>query len=217
MSHVAAVTGLAIEAAIARRVGLLAGSSGAIPKAAGDLAERFARSGARALVSFGVAGALAPGLRPGSVVLADSILAGGDRLPCAPDWLDRAKARLPAAWVGTVLGSEHIVATRAEKRTCAASGAVAVDMESGAVARAASDYGLPLLVLRTIVDGAEDEIPPAAAAALQPGRGAFEFLSAVGRRPAAIALLIGLTWRMGVALYALERASRRLGPDLALG
>lgn len=124
--------------------------------------------------------------------------------------------RLPGARIGAVLGSGHIVATRAEKQQCAASGAVAVDMESGPVARVTADYGLPLLVLRTIVDGAEDEIPPAAAAALRPGQGAAAFLAAVGRHPAGIAPLVGLAWRMGIALRALDRAARRLGPDLAL-
>jgi adenosylhomocysteine nucleosidase len=213
---VAAITGLAVEASIARRAGLVAASCGAAPAVARDLAEEFARSGARALVSFGVAGALAPALRPGSIVLADSVLVGEDRIPCASDWLAKARTRLPAARIGTILGSDRIVATRAEKRICAISGAVAVDMESGAVARVAADYGLPLLVLRTIVDGAEDEIPPAAAEALRPGQGAVAFLSAIGRHPASVASLIGLAWRMGIAMRALDRATRRLGPDLAL-
>lgn len=216
MNQVAAVTGLAVEAAIARRTGLLAGSCGAAPEAARDLAEQFARSGANALVSFGVAGALAPGLRPGSVLLADSVLVGRTRIPCAPDWLAKAAARLPAVRVGTILGSDRVVGTRTEKRQCAALGAVAVDMESGAVAQVASAHGMPFLALRTIVDAVEDEIPAAAAAALQPGRGGIAFLSAIGRKPASVAPLIGLARRMGIALYALDRANRRLGPDLAL-
>lgn len=216
MSPVAAVTGLAVEASIARRTGLIAASCGSAPGVARDLAEQFAHSGARALVSFGVAGALASALRPGSVVLADSVLLAETRLPCAADWLIRARTRLPSAHIGGILGSDHIVATRAEKRAHALSGAVAVDMESGAVARVAADYGLPLLVLRTIVDGSEDEIPPAAAEALRPGQGAVAFLSAIGRHPASIAPLIGLAWRMGLAMYALDRAARRLGPDLTL-
>ena len=216
MSRAAAVTGLRVEAAIARRAGLVAGASGAVPSKARELAETFVRSGASALVSFGVAGALEPALRPGSIVLADAVITDEAWIACDPDWLARISDRLPGARIGPVLGSARIIGTCAEKQASRATGALAVDMESGAVAQVASAYRLPLLVVRTIVDGAADEIPAAAAAALQPGQGATAFLAGLARQPAAMFPLIGLAWRMVFALRALNRTSRALGPDLAL-
>lgn len=212
---VAAIAGLAAEAAAARRAGVALAAAGVGPQAAGALARQFAAGGATGLVSFGVAGALAPGLAPGTLILGDAVIgADAARYPCDLAWLARAAGGLPQARVGLVAASERIVAGRHDKAVLAASGAIAVDMESGTVARVAREYGLPFLVLRAVADRAEDEIPEAAAAALLSGGAAFAI--ALARRPAVLPVLVRLGWHTAVALRALGRAAERLGPDLAL-
>ncbi len=67
----------------------------------------------------------------------------GDRKPCS-------RLREPAC----------SVAAKATLR--AASGALAIDMESAAVAEAAAEAGVPFLVLRVIADPADRAIPPVA-------------------------------------------------------
>jgi hopanoid-associated phosphorylase len=215
VSGVAAIAGLTAEAAVARRAGIAMAASGVGPEAAAVLARQFARAGARGLVSFGIAGGLSPDLKPGALILGDAVIAGEGRYPCDPTWLAQARARLPAALVGPVAASDSVVGTRAEKRALAEGGAIAVDMESGAVAAAAREFGLPFLVLRAVADRADDEIPAAAAAALLPGQGARAFALALLRRPQAVPALVRLGWRTGIGLRALSRAVRALGPDLA--
>lgn len=215
MSGVAAIAGLTAEAAVARRAGVEMAASGVGPRAAAALARQFANEGARGLVSFGIAGGLSPDLRPGALILGDAVVVGEGRYACDAAWLARARARLPAARVGAVAASERIVDTRAEKRALAAGGALAVDMESGAVAAVAREFGLPFLVLRAVADRADDEIPAAAAAALLPGQSARAFTLTLLRRPQAVPALVRLGWRSGAGLRALSRAARTLGADLA--
>ena len=52
---------------------------------AADLEAAIA-GGARRLLSFGVAGALAPGLRPGDLVVAEGVIDGGERIECDAVW-----------------------------------------------------------------------------------------------------------------------------------
>src|SRR5690349_24700196 len=100
-----AVTGLAAEAAIARRAGLAAvcgGGDRAVTEAA---IARAIADGAEALLSFGIAGALAPGLRSGTIVIADRVAGISARpLPLAV-----------AGLRGTVAGAAAPVALASEK------------------------------------------------------------------------------------------------------
>jgi len=55
-----------------------------------------------------------------------------------------------------------VPASAADKRAAfLQSGAVAVDMESYAIAAVAEAHGLPFIAIRAIVDAAADEVPPA--------------------------------------------------------
>ena len=59
-------------------------------------------------------------------------------------------------------GATRIVATQADKaRAWIDTGALAVDLESAVVARAAAAAGIPFLVLRAIADPATRHLPPA--------------------------------------------------------
>ncbi len=107
----------------------------------------------RTLLSFGLVGGLDPALRArhGSAPLGH---------PLAEAEIFQADPALSSANLGQghpepLLDMPTIVVTREEKaRLFAATGAVACDMESGAVARVAARHGLPFAVLRAICDPA---------------------------------------------------------------
>ena len=179
------VTGLAAEARIAARLGRAraGGGTGAGAEAA---AEGLVRDGASALVSFGLCGGLDPALRPGAIVIAERVLAGGGSYD-ADVALAAALGGLTALLVAAEPG---VVTSAAAKRALfAQTGAVAVDLESGAVARVAARHGLPFAVLRAVCDPAEMTLPRLALAALdadgriRPGRVAWALLRAPGDLP----------------------------------
>jgi hypothetical protein len=108
------ITGLAVEAriAIGAHVGMLVGA-GRGDRLAADLEAAITR-GARHLLSFGVAGALAPQLQAGDLVIAEGLQDGARRLPCDPSWRAAMGARLqnlPPPWgdarFGPALGDEE--------------------------------------------------------------------------------------------------------------
>ena len=130
-------------------------------------------TGAGALVSFGIAGALAPDLKPGDLILADAVIApDGRRMATDPGWRERLRQRVGtdrAMTVAPVAGQDHLARTAADKRSLfSATRAAAVDMESHGVAAAAQASRLPLLVLRAVADPAGRTIPSAAVGGLAP-------------------------------------------------
>lgn len=207
-------TGLAAEAKIARRAGLAAVvGAGDHRRTIAVVEEAAAR--AECLVSFGIAGALAPGLKPGDIVLSTEVVdddrrwRSGDRL--RPQIADLAQEL--GASEGPVLGARTIVATKADKRRAwQQTGAIAVDLESVVVARAAAALGIPFVVLRAIADPASRELPPAALVPLAgdgtPAIGAV--LVSVMRRPQQLPTLLAVTREVRRALQSL------VGPAHAL-
>lgn len=207
-------TGLAAEARVARAAGfpaLVGGGNHDRTTALVDLAvER-----AKCLVSFGVAGALAPGLRPGDVILSGDVIGDDSRWGPTAEFQERI---LDLAWrigafEGPVLGSRTILATEDAKRSAwRETGALAVDMESAVVARAAHTAGIPFLVLRAIADPAVRELPSAALIPLaENGTPALSrVLAEVLRRPRQIPTLLGLAREVRQALAALAAPARAL-------
>ncbi len=62
-----------------------------------------------------------------------------------------------------MLASDRVVVEARDKRLLwQSTGAAAVDLESGAVARVGAEHGLPVAVLRAICDPADRSLPPAA-------------------------------------------------------
>jgi adenosylhomocysteine nucleosidase len=205
------VVGLAAEARIAVRFGGLVHSGGGTPQGAELAAARLIGDGATALVSFGLAGGLDPALRPATVVIASDVLSDGER------WLvDRPlAARFGGVTGHTMLAGSTVIAEASAKRALwAATGAHAVDLESGAVARVARTYGLGFAVVRAICDPAERTLPPAALVALAPDGGIslLPVLQSVLRRPDQIPGLLGLARdavRARRALVGVAQSSNR--------
>jgi adenosylhomocysteine nucleosidase len=194
------VTGLAAEARLARPLGLVE-AGGGTPEGAEAAAGRLAARGAAGLISFGLAGGLDPSLRPGAVVVPVDVLEGARRYPT-----DVALSSRLGGAAGTLLAAGHVVTEAAAKAALfATTGASAVDLESGAVARVAARHGLPFAVLRAVCDPAGRTLPAAALVALDEG-GAIVVLRvalAVLRRPGQIPALIALARDAAAARRAL--------------
>jgi adenosylhomocysteine nucleosidase len=219
------VTGLAAEAkliekAFARRrqgnPGLACDGPG--PERAGAAAARLARDGATLLVSFGICGGLAPELRPGDLVLAETVVSGdGARHHASVAQRPALEARLADLGLriaaGPLLGQDRPLAGAADKGArFAASGALAVDMESHGVARAARAADLEFLVVRAVADPAERSLPRAALKAIGPD-GRVKLLSAVSAmylRPWESPALVRLAYETRLAFDTLERVAARL-------
>ena len=188
--------------------------SGIGPQAASRAARSLADGGATALVSWGVAGGLDPALRPGSILLPTAVIADdGARYPTATVWRERQFALLaPPLEVacGELLSRASALGDAAAKALAfRTTGAVAVDMESIAIASVAAERGLPLLVLRVIVDAAADELPRAVIAASVGGELRLGRLAAgLLRSPSELASLWRLARRFRTARGSLGRIAR---------
>ncbi|HET9926396.1 MAG TPA: hypothetical protein VFS98_19935 [Methylomirabilota bacterium] len=114
------------------------------------------------VVSAGVCGALAPDLQSGDLVLPESVLGpAAQRLNVTPTAYARAIALAPTARRGTMATSRDVVATAEAKAALfAATGAVAVDMESSVILAHAATAGCPILVVRGVSDTARESLPP---------------------------------------------------------
>jgi adenosylhomocysteine nucleosidase len=126
--------------------------------------------GAELVIGTGVVGALSSGLKPGDLVLSDRIMTiDGDgqvaeRVIAVNDSHLRAVGRsLTSAGVaystGAILTSHRVLATGAEKRRAKEStGAIAVDMETAAIAAEAAARGLPFVAIRAVLDEVDDDV-----------------------------------------------------------
>jgi adenosylhomocysteine nucleosidase len=218
------VTGFGFEASCLRRnvpsperfpVAL----SGGDPLQALAESRRLIAEGAVGLLSFGTAGALAPALAAGDVVVATSVVGdSGGAIAAEPAWCDMlaaaASAHRLAPHLGIIRAVQQPVTSAAEKSALyRATRGLGIDLESGAVARAARDAGLPFAVVRVIVDPAMREVPPAALAAVAPG-GRIDYAGlarALWREPGQIAGLLTLARDAAIARRGLGRAAALLG------
>ncbi|BDH13686.1 1-hydroxy-2-methyl-2-butenyl 4-diphosphate reductase [Streptomyces hygroscopicus] len=134
------------------------------------------------VVASGFCAGLAPGMRPGDVVVAE---ATRDHHADAPETLCRDNGPLLRALrqrgltvhSGLLRGSDHVV-RGAERAALHASGAVAVDMESAATLRAARRAGSrPVAAVRVVVDAPEHEL--VRIATVRGGISAFRVLRSV--------------------------------------
>jgi adenosylhomocysteine nucleosidase len=209
-SSIGVVVGMRSEARMARRLGFRIAIGGGTRNGAEAAARRLVAEGSLALVSFGLAGGLQPPLLSGKVMVPREILLRtGERFPTDPS----LSARLGGVTPHAILGGDHIVgAPKDKRRLWKLTGAAAVDLESGAVAQVATEFGLPFAVLRVICDPASQRLPPAAVAALDQGGkvslGAM--LGSIARNPSQIVDLLRLAGHASIARAALARHVRKL-------
>lgn len=197
--------------------GSLLALSGIGYAAAAAAAQALVDAGVTALMSFGMAGGLDPELVPGSVVIPCELLSSdGERYAACRAWREQvagAVGHVRAVAEGNLLSSAHALETPAEKAAAFRnSGAVAVDMESAAVAQIAARLNLPFIAVRVIVDSAADALPRAVVAASRSGRVRFaRLIGGLILAPREIAAMVRLAQRHRIAMHSL----RAIGAHLA--
>lgn len=171
---------------------------------------------ATAVLSFGIAGGLAPGVATGALLVASAIWEAGETHAVDGGWTAALAARCEARQ-GVIAASGTLLASAADKAALhRASGALAVDMESGAAWRFAAARGLPFAALRAIADGPADVLPAAAAVGLNPdgSPAPWRVLGALLRRPAELPALLRLARASAAAHAVLRRALASAGSAL---
>jgi len=179
----------------------------------------------RLICSTGFCGGLVDGLGVGDAVLADTLLDGrpapAQPLRIEPPLVEKLAAALGARHVRHRVGpviSVHPAVTRCESKRAlaAASAAVAVDMESFALASNLDPRRTRLAVLRVVSDSVADELPPEVKDFLDSnGDVRLASVTAFGlRSPRNMKILWELKARSGQAAAALTAAWRALWPAL---
>ncbi len=119
------------------------------------------------LLSFGLAGGLAPEAAPGALIVARRVFDGHREYLADPVWRDLLLRLLPDASLGDFEGVDLPVTSPDSKRSLYQRRfALACDMESHAVAAAATRAGIPFAAVRAVADSVERAIPAAALAGL---------------------------------------------------
>jgi adenosylhomocysteine nucleosidase len=215
------ITGLKFEADIlragARRKGvaapLLASVSGNQDHAYEE-ARAMAKNGARALISFGIAGGLTERAPVGTLVLAESVFGEAkEPFPTDPAWRGRLSALLNPEvphHVAPLVSLPHGLHGEAEKRESnRATGAEAVDMESLGTAKAAREAEVPFLVVRAVSDGVTDQLPASVIPSMGPGGviRASVLAKEIAKNPAEFFHLAGFGFKTAKANATLRRVS----------
>jgi adenosylhomocysteine nucleosidase len=212
---VIALVGLAFEARIAGGPGVLVVCRG---RETADLLGLAIGAGGRSMISFGVAGGLAPDLIPGDCVVASAIIDYPAVRPTDSLWSRKLAEMIPDARHGPIMGANAVVSDPADKcKLHAFTRAVAVDMESHLVARLADAHGLAFAAVRVIIDPAHRAVPPAALLAMAPGGSTdvSAMLREILTRPSQVSPLMRLAADAIAARAALVRLRRTLGPSFS--
>ncbi|AJC23394.2 phosphorylase [Pandoraea pulmonicola] len=204
------VTGMPFEARIARGDGVHVVCAQNATLSA-ELEAAIAQHGARGLVSFGTAGGLIPGAKPGQWIIAHKVLdmpqaSSGEYVAHITHvthiaWAETLRRAMPGALRADLAGVTAPVVTADDKAALArASGAAAADMESHIVARVAQAHGLPFVAARVVIDPAERSLPPAALAGMR-ADGSADILGVLRS-------LAGNPWQLPALLRVGQDASR---------
>jgi adenosylhomocysteine nucleosidase len=216
--RIAVIAALALE-----RIGLDATPRGAVhidvqqsgpgPARARVAAHAAVAAGANALVAWGLAGGLVASVRPGDVVLPERGLARGEAgWRAEPRWhaaLERALGTAFRVHTGPLVSVAEVLASPLAKRAAAEScGAVAVDMESAAIAAVASGAGIPCVAVRVVADTSADTLPDDIG----------KWIDEAGRRrlrPLLGTIVAPAQWPTLLRLASRQRAARRTLAALA--
>ena len=137
--------------------GTLIKHSGVGAKPARLSALALLEDGATALISWGSAGGLWAGIPAGSLVLPETVFSS-DQTPFEVDtpWHERLHAMLKGhvdLFTQPLIESPSALRTPSEKAALfKQSGAIAVDMESAAIARTAMEACVPFMAIRVVVN-----------------------------------------------------------------
>ncbi len=218
------VVGLAFEARIAAGPGVRVICSGDGRNLAAKLTAAIADArqrvqGCPGIISFGVAGGLAPQLRPGTCVVGSAVVSGERRMPISAEWSQKLLHTIPEAIPGVLLGVPTPIAHPEEKRELyLKTGAIAVDMESHIVAAVGLAHELPVAAIRVITDPAKRALPASAVAAMRPNgtTNIGAMLRSVLRQPKELPALVQTALDARAARATLVRGRHLLGPAFTM-
>ncbi len=217
--HVVALVGLTFEARIATGPGVIVICRGT-RQGLEQSFDQAVKLGVRGIISFGVAGGLAPHLRPGDTIVASSIGDGlTQRLPDRV-WSQTVLKLIPGALHAPIVGVDTPVTDPAVKqRLHLDTGAVAVDMESHLVSRLGSDHELKFAAIRVVIDPADRRVPKAALAGMRLDGSASvtEMMRELISQPSQIPDLLQIARDAYTARAALSRHRKALGPGFGFG
>ena len=196
--------------------------SGVGERRAERAAQALVDAGAGALVSWGCAAGLDAELPAGGLCLPEFIATvDGQRWPTDSAWRHEVVEALGqrAVFGGVLAHASQVLTSSAAKRALAAkAGAEAADMESAAVARVAHRHGLPLLVVRSVVDPLGLTLPAVVADHVDESGHVplAPLLRGLLRRPGDVADLLRLASGFRSALASLRAVAACAGADLLL-
>lgn len=178
------------------------------------------RKGATALAGFGLTGGLHPGIKAGDLIVAEVVLEyegtsdpeilNAD-FPCSKLADETLTAEGMAVYRGKVITTRSPVSTLQEKKILYKQNqGLAVDMESGAIARAAKEANVPFFSLRAVCDPADRVVPLELFDCLK-DCGKIQLFALLGKllhKPSLVVDLLRLRKEYANALSVLKRAWR---------
>lgn len=193
--------------------------SGMGASAAQQAAQSLVDAGAKALVSWGCAGALRGDLAAGELILPSTVTnAQGQVYAVNSAWrAGLAKTLSHPTTDATLYTSEIPLSNAQAKARChQQTQAHAVDMESAGIAAIARAHGLSFLVVRAIADTAQCCVPPAAIQALSDSGDLqlWSLLKSLGKSPDQLSALLKLGRGFRMAQASLAQVVAGVGPRM---
>ena len=215
------MTGLAAEARVAAGPGVEVISGGGSAIRLEAALNRAVAGNISAIISFGIAGGLAPKLPPGRALVARMIITeSGEFFESNRAWSQRLSANLGEVPIVDIVGVDVPVTDQDKKRALYLNtGASAVDMESHVAARIAHAHRLPFAAVRVIADPAERHLPHAAVVGMGPD-GNFALgalLRSLLREPRQLPQLARTALDAGAAFAGLLRSRKLIAGGLGFG
>jgi hypothetical protein len=197
--------------------GIVAIAGGGVAARLEEKLDAAARAGAAGIVSYGLTGALAEGLKIGDWIVGSRIR-GAVEHECHIGWRDALAARLPGSRVGVFFADGRMIDTIAEKRALGVRhDALAVDMESHVAARVAQAHGLPLAIVRIVSDEVGHLLPHAITVSMRPD-GGFDrarMRASLAAAPEQMRDVVQTMAQFAIGFRGLRAGARKLGERLA--
>ena len=181
-------------------------------------AQKMAVSGCDALVSWGTAGALLPNIKPGSLIIPESIMTQEDEIiQTASTWRRQVVKELndcpDDVYLGRLSDSMQVLTSAKEKYAAREHGdSIAVDMESATIALVARQENVAFISIRAISDSAYMSIPESILSYTDPyGRVQIsQLIPAILKRPADIPKIVKLAMGYRSASRTLKWSGKKL-------
>jgi len=197
---------------------ILVAYSGAGMANAAKAAQTLMEKGAKQLVSWGCAAGLAKNFKPGDLLLAEKIVGEQDQFDIDSQWRSnvlRILNSVVSAHSGSLFTSKELISRSLDKQQIHQnSHAVALDMESAAIAEVARKNGMPLLVIRSIADPVSMDLPAAVLAGLD-GDGQVKLPKLLGHLLSHPWEVFGLI-RLGIHFHAAQKTLKIVANQLGI-